>query len=112
MKRLYMACDLINKPQLIDEYLEYHKPGGVWPEIISSIKDSGVQDMEIYLQGSRLIMVLEVDDDFDFETKTQLDQQNPRVAEWEELMWQFQQAVPGVPEDQKWAPMERIFKLP
>ncbi len=107
-----MACDLKNQPQLIEKYLEFHKPGGVWPEVISSIKDSGVLDVEIYLQGNRLIMILEVKDDFDFQRKIQSDQENPRVVEWEQLMWQFQQAVPGVPEDQKWTPMERIFKLP
>jgi len=112
MKRLCMACDLKNQPQLIEKYLEYHKPGGVWPEIITSIKHSGVLDMEIYLQGDRLLLIMEVDDDFDLEHKAQLDQQNPRVVEWEQLMWQFQKAVPGAPEDQKWTSMELIFKLP
>jgi L-rhamnose mutarotase len=112
VKRFCLACDLKNDPELIAEYRKWHQPGGVWPEIINSIKEAGVLDMEIYLLGTRMVLIMETTDDFTLEHKATLDRNNPRVVEWENLMWRFQEAVPGVPEDQKWSPMERIFKLP
>ena len=111
MKRYCLACDLKNDPQLIEEYKEWHRPGGVRPEIIDSLKQAGIRDMEIYLQGTRLILILEAGDDFDLAEKFKMDQANPKVLEWEKLMWQYQVAVPGAPPDQKWTPMERVFKL-
>jgi L-rhamnose mutarotase len=112
VKRFCLACDLKNDPELIAEYRKWHQPGGVWPEIINSIKEAGVLDMEIYLFGTRMVLIMETTEDFTLEHKATLDRNNPRVVEWENLMWRFQEAVPGVPEDQKWSPMERIFKLP
>jgi L-rhamnose mutarotase len=112
VKRFCLACDLKNDPELIAEYRKWHQPGGVWPEIINSIKEAGVLDMEIYLLGTRMVLIMETTEDFTLEHKATLDRNNPRVVEWENLMWRFQEAVPGVPEDQKWSPMERIFKLP
>jgi L-rhamnose mutarotase len=112
MKRLCFACDLKDDPDLIAEYLKWHEPGKVWSEVIDSIKTSGVKDLEIYLQGTRLMLIMEVDDDFDVNSGDHMDLENPRVVEWEKMMWKFQQAVPGAPPDQKWTPMESIFKLP
>lgn len=111
MKRYCLACDLKNDPDLIKEYRKWHKPGGVWPEVLESLREAGVQEMEIYLQGNRLILIMETDDEFSLRHKAQLDQNNPKVVEWEQLMWQFQEAVPGAPRDQKWTLMERVFKL-
>ena len=111
MKRFCLACDLKDDPELIAEYRKWHQPGSVWPEIIDSIKQAGVLEMEIYLQGTRMVLIMETTDNFSLEHKAKLDRNNPRVMEWENLMWKFQQAVPGVPEDQKWTPMERIFKI-
>jgi L-rhamnose mutarotase len=67
--------------------------------------------MEIYLRGTRMFMIMEVNDKFSFETKARSDQQNPKVQEWEQLMWTFQQPLPGSKPGEKWLPMERIFKL-
>lgn len=111
MNRLCFACDLKNDPQAIAKYKEYHKSENAWPEITESIKDAGILDMEIYLIGNRLFMIMEVDDNFDIQKKEELDASNPKVQEWEELMSTFQQAVPWASEGQKWAPIDCIFKL-
>jgi L-rhamnose mutarotase len=94
---------------LIAEYKRHH--GKIWPEITKSIRDAGILDMEIYLLGRRLFMVVEATDGFSFDQKAKADQQNPRVREWEELMWRFQQPLPQAKQGQKWISMERIFKL-
>jgi len=67
--------------------------------------------MEIYLLGTRMFMIMEVNDSFSFERKAKADQQNPKVQEWEKLMWNFQQALSQAKAGEKWLRMERIFKL-
>lgn len=111
-RRFCYACDLVGNPQLIEEYRQYHSEGRVWPEVLESIKEAGILDMEIYLVENRLFMIMEVDETFSIERKKKLDEENPKVQEWEKLMWKFQQALPSSAKDEKWVPMERIFRLP
>jgi L-rhamnose mutarotase len=108
-KRYCLALDLKNDLALIKAYEEYHKK--VWPEIIASIKDSGIEHMEIYRTGNRLFMIMETADDFSFERKAAMDASNPKVQEWEELMWKYQQALPWAKPDEKWVLMEKISEL-
>jgi L-rhamnose mutarotase len=108
-RRYCLTLDLKDDPQLIAEYRQYHKK--IWPEISLSIKDAGIEDMEIYLLGTRMFMVMEVDEQFSFKAKAQADRKNPKVREWEELMWKFQEALPEAKPGEKWLLMEKIFKL-
>ena len=109
MKRYSLTLDLKNDPELIKQYEDLHKE--VWPEIIKSIKESGIENMEIYRYETRLSMIMETRDDFSFEEKAQLDLQNPKVQEWENLMLNFQQRLPGSRENEKWKLMDKIFQL-
>jgi len=111
MKRYCLACDLKDEESLIEEYKKYHAVGSTRPAITRSIKDAGVLDMEIYLIGNRLFMIMEVGDSFSFEKKARMDAENEDVQEWEELMWDFQQALPWAKNGEKWIRMEKIFKL-
>ena len=108
-QRFCLTLDLKNDPALIAEYKKYHEK--IWPEITESIKSSGILDMEIYLLGTRMFMIMEVDESFSFEKKSRADQHNPKVQEWERLMSRFQQALPEARPGEKWLLMERIFKL-
>lgn len=110
-KRFCYACDLVNDSKLIEKYKEYHSEGKAWPEITDSIKEAGIVDMEIYLIENRLFMIMEVDETYSPERKKKLDEDNPKVQEWEQLMWQFQQALPSSKNGDKWVATERIFKL-
>lgn len=109
MKRYCLALDLKDDPQLIREYEAYHQ--SVWPEILQSIKQSGITSMEIYRLGNRLFMIMETGDAFSFERKQQMDEGNIKVVEWEELMWKYQQALPGAAPGEKWMLMDKIFSL-
>jgi L-rhamnose mutarotase len=108
-KRYCLTLDLKDDPILIAEYKRHHQE--IWPEIAHSIRDAGVVDMEIYLLGTRMFMVMEVNEQFSFEAKAKADRDNPKVREWEELMWTFQKTLPSAKPGEKWLPMERIFKL-
>lgn len=109
MIRHCLTLDLADDPELIAEYRKHHTH--VWPEILESIRSSGVLNLEIYLLGTRLFMILETNDDFSFEKKAFADQSNPKVQQWEELMWKFQRPLPQAKPGEKWLLMERIFKL-
>lgn len=109
MKRYCLALDLKDDPALIREYEVYHEK--VWPEILQSIKESGIERMEIYRVGNRLFMIMETNDQFSFEKKAAADAANNKVQEWEKLMWKYQQALPGSKPGEKWALMNLIFKI-
>lgn len=109
--RYCFSCDLKDDPALMEKYKAYHAPEHHWPAIAQSIRDAGVVDMEIYLVGNRMFMVMEVDETFSFARKEQMDAENPRVQEWETLMSTFQQRLPWAKEGEKWMPTELIYKL-
>ena len=111
MNRQYvLALDLKDDPDLIAAYEQWHTK--VWPEIISAIRDAGIEQMEIFRVGNRLMMIMEVGDSFDFAAKAATDANNPTVQEWETLMWNFQQPLPFANNGEKWMLMEKIFSLP
>lgn len=109
MKRFCLTLDLKDDPNLIAEYRKQHE--NIWPEISESLKSSGIEDAEIYLLGTRMFMILEVNDRFSFEAKAKADAEDPKVQAWEKLMWRFQKPLPQAKPGEKWLLMERIFKL-
>lgn len=109
MKRYCLALDLVDDNKLIGEYEAYHQQ--VWPEIKKSITDAGIVQMEIYRFTNRLFMIMEVTEEFNFTHKSAADAANPKVQEWEQLMWKYQQAIPGTKPGEKWVLMDKIFSL-
>lgn len=109
MKKYCLALDLKDDVNKINEYKDYHK--NIWPEISKSLKDSGIINAEIYNTGNRLFMIIEVDKTFSFEKKLKMDLENPKVQKWEELMWNYQQALPHSDKGSKWVLMTKIFDL-
>ena len=108
-KRYCLTLDLRDDPALVAEYKRYHEK--IPDDITASIKAAGIEDLEIYLLGTRLFMVLEAGDDFSFAAKAEADRANPAVQAWEELMWRFQKPMPEARPGEKWLLMDRIFKL-
>lgn len=109
MRRYCLTLDLKEDPALIEQYKEIHK--NIWPDIRERILADGITVMDIYLSGNRLFMIMEVKDDFSFEKKAASDAANPRVQEWENYMWTFQQSLPWAKSGEKWVVMEQIFSL-
>jgi L-rhamnose mutarotase len=101
--------DLKDDATAISEYKRYHVK--IWPEIKKSLYDAGIKDMEIYLLGTRMFMIMDVDEKFSFSAKGAADAANPKVQEWEAIMGQFQQPLPQSSAEWFWVPMERVFHL-
>jgi L-rhamnose mutarotase len=102
-----LTLNLKNDHALIREYEEHHKK--VWPEILESIRGSGITNMEIYRYDTRLFMIMETDETFTFKNKSTMDAANPNVQKWETLMLKYQQPFEG--STQKWVLMDKIFQL-
>lgn len=106
-----LALDLRDDPALIAEYEHWHRRENIWPEIVASIRESGIEDMQIFRTGTRLVMLMRVLPDFDADAKARADAASERVQAWEALMSKFQQPLPWARTGQKWVPMQRIFDL-
>lgn len=111
VKRYCQTLDLRDDPALIAEYRRLHSEQGVWREILDGIRSVGILEMEIYLLGTRLFMIVETAPDFDWTSAMARLATLPRQAEWEKLTGRYQQALPGASSAEKWKLMERIFHL-
>lgn len=111
VKRYCQTMDLKDNPELIAEYVKRHSEAEAWPEIRDGIREVGILEMEIYILGSRLFMIVETPLDFDWETAMARLATLPRQAEWEAYMSIFQQADATATSAEKWQLMDRMFYL-
>ncbi|MEZ2418752.1 L-rhamnose mutarotase [Luteibacter sp. RCC_6_2] len=106
-----LALDLRDDPAAIAEYERWHRAEFIWPEVVRSIRDTGIRDMRIFRTGNRLMMLMRVGAEFDAGAKAAADAASERVQAWEALMSTFQQPLPWAEPGQKWVPMRQIFDL-
>jgi L-rhamnose mutarotase len=109
MPRICLTLDLKNDEAAISEYKRYHVK--IWPEVRDSLREAGVIDMEIYLMGTRMFMIMDVDDTFSLSAKAAADAANAKVQEWETIMHGFQAKLPQSGAEQWWVVMDRVFNL-
>jgi L-rhamnose mutarotase len=102
---------LKDDPELIARYRAWHAPGGPPATIVKSIRDAGIAQMQIYLTGNRLFMVMEVNERFSAAAKAAADAADPAVRAWERQMEEFQQFLPWARPGEKWVAMTPIFAL-
>ena len=110
-KRYCKTLKLEDNPELIEKYKKAHGIGQVWPEISKGMKEIGIIDMEIYIHGNILFMIMDTSADFDHEKAFKELATKPRQGEWESHMSQFQITSANASADEKWQLMERIFEL-
>lgn len=111
VKRYCQTMDLKDNPELIAEYVKRHSEAEAWSEIRDGIREVGILEMEIYILGTRLFMIVETPLDFDWETAMARLATLPRQAEWEAYMSIFQQADATATSAEKWQLMDRMFYL-
>jgi len=111
LKRYCKILELVDNPKLIAEYKRHHTPGAVWPEITEGTKSVGIREMEIYLSGTTLFMIMETAPEFDHDSAMKRLAELPRQSEWEALMSKYQKSDPASSAKDKWRMMERIYTL-
>ena len=111
VKRYCQTLSLKNNPELIAEYRKIHSRENAWPEIRKGIRSVGILEMEIYISGSLLFMIVDTPLDFDWDSAMERLSHLPRQAEWEDCVARFQECAPGSTSSQKWKLMERMFYL-
>jgi L-rhamnose mutarotase len=111
VKRYCQTLSLKDNPELISEYRKRHSQGEVWPETLAAIREVGILEMEIYILGTRLFMIVETPLDFEWDTAMARMATLPRQEEWEAYMAIFQQADAGASSAEKWQLMDRMFYL-
>jgi len=111
VKRYCRTMNLKDNPELIAEYRKRHSQEHSWKEIREGIKEVGILEMEIYILGNRLFMIVETPLDFDWDTAMARLATLPRQQEWEDYMSIFQDCEQGATATEKWQMMERMFYL-
>lgn len=110
-QRFVQMLDLRNDPELIQQYIHYHSQEGIWPEILEGLKKSGVLEMEIYHLADRLMMIVELDANDDWDEIMSRMGKTPRQEEWEAFVSRFQKADALSKSEEKWRMMDRIFHI-
>lgn len=111
VKRYVQTMELKNDPELIRLYRKAHSSEEAWKEILDGIRQVGILEMEIYILGTRIVMIVETGLDFDWDTAMDRLATLPRQAEWEAYVSQFQQCSENATSNEKWQMMERMFHL-
>ena len=111
VKRYCQTLSLRDNPELIEAYRKAHSKEESWPEIRAGIREVGILEMEIYILGSKLFMIVETPLNFDWDKAMAKRATLHRQAEWEEYVAKFQQCAEGATSDEKWQMMERMFYL-
>ena len=106
-----LLLDLKDDPAGIAEYERWHAAGNVPAAVTASIRRAGIRDMRIFRVGTRLVMLMETDPDYDPAVKSASDAADPDVVAWERLMDRFQQAIPGAIPGTKWTETTQIYAL-
>lgn len=110
-KRFVQTMELKDDTELIREYRKAHDKAHFWHEIEEGIKQVGILEMEIYILGNRLVMIVDAPVDFSWDEAMQRLATLPRQEEWEKHVAAFQQCAADATSDQKWQMMERMFYL-
>jgi L-rhamnose mutarotase len=109
--RHVLILDLVDDPEAIAAYRDWHRPGGPPEAVTRAIRDSGIANMEIWHAGDRLVMVMETTAAYDPAASAEQNAQDPDVLAWEVLMDKFQQRLPFAEPGVKWVETECIYEL-
>lgn len=111
VKRYCRFLEIENDPELIHLYRECHGEERHWKEIRDGIRAVGILEMEMYITGRYVVMIVETAPDFDWDSAMTRLAQMPRQAEWETFVSRFQGCSPEASANRKWTMMERMFRL-
>lgn len=104
-KRYVLTLEIVNDKKLRDEYIQVHGIGKAWPEITNNMKQMGIKDMELYLDGYQAYLIMDTRKDFDMAKDGEKWSKLPRESEWQEYVAKFQKVDPQSKATEKWQTM-------
>ena len=110
-KRFVQILELRDDPDMIAQYRKWHSQEYQWKEIREGIREVGILEMEIYILGTKLVMIVDAPIDFDWDEAMARLATLPRQAEWVAFVAKFQGCSAEARSDEKWQMMERMFYL-
>lgn len=110
-KRFVQTLTLNSDEEARREYIKWHSEEYNWKEIRDGIREVGILEMEIYILGNLLVMIVDAPADFNWDEAMARLATLPRQAEWEAFVSQFQGCSANATSDEKWKMMERMFYL-
>lgn len=111
IKRYVQFLEISDDPALVEQYRKWHSEEYNWQEVRDGIRAVGIMEMEIYILGSKLVMIVDTPAEFQWKEAMNKLATLPRQAEWEAFVSQFQGCSADARSDEKWQPMERMFRL-
>lgn len=111
VKRYCQFMEIKSDPELISKYIKCHSKGQAWEEVLDGIREVGILEMELYILGNKVVMIVETPLDFDWESAMEKLSTLPRQAEWESFVAEMQGADPLASSAAKWQLMDRFFYL-
>ena len=111
VKRYVQFLEISDDPELVAQYRKWHSEEYSWKEVRDGIRAVGILEMEIYILGSKLVMIVDSPADFMWDEAMARLATLPRQAEWEAFVSKFQGCPADARSDEKWQPMERMFRL-
>ena len=111
LKRYVQFLEISEDPEMVAQYRKWHSEEYSWKEVRDGIRAVGILEMEIYILGSKLVMIVDAPADFMWDGAMARLATLPKQAEWEAFVSKFQGCAADARSDEKWQPMERIFHL-
>lgn len=111
IKRYVQYLEISDEPELVAQYRKWHSEKYNWKEVREGIRAVGILEMELYILGSKLVMIVDAPADFQWDEAMNKLATLPRQSEWEAFVAKFQGCSPEARSDEKWQPMERMFRL-
>lgn len=111
VKRFCQIMNISDNPLLMAKYRQCHSRDGHWPEIVDGIRQVSILEMELYIHGNTVVMIVETEPYFEWDSAMARLATLPRQAEWEAYVAAMQECDPNATSDQKWSLMERMFYL-
>lgn len=110
-KRYCQTMELRDDAELIRRYCEAHDEPHFRPEVLAGMREVGIMEMEVYIVGTRLVMIVDAPENFNWDEAMARLATLPGQEDWEAYVAQFQQCDANATSDQKWQMMKRIFHI-
>jgi len=109
--RHVLVLDLVDDEDAIASYGAWHRPGGPPEAVTRAIRESGIESMEIWHVGDRLVMIMETTPAYDPAASARRAASDPDLIAWEALMDKLQRRIPLAEPGEKWVAAEQIYDL-